>query len=170
MKVYAASEEEIDTRLALDKRRDARAFHAFYLGDENPPAGFCDLQDKIRDGLEQEYWRNFDDDIDRSQIPSWITPSHSQFFFSAEPLSCELIIVEMSHVILGDKLLGIIMAYLEKCPRRYSVNTAVYKGEITGSNYLGRFVINREEIAVETSLSDIWCQQIKFMELEDRKK
>jgi len=170
MKVYTASEEEIDQRLALDKRRDARAFHIYYRLDEEPPAGFCDLQDRIRDSLEQEYWRNFDDGIDHSQPEPFGLPAHhSHFFFPAEPLPCELIVIEMSHEILGDKLLGIIMSYLEKCPSRYCVNTAVFKGGMKGSDYLGRFVINRDEIAVEASLSDIWRQQIKFMELEERK-
>ena len=70
----------------------------------------------------------------------------------------------MRHELLSDKLLGIIMSYLEKCPSRNGVNTAVCRGGMKGANYLGRFVINREEIAVETSLSDIWRQQIKFME------
>jgi hypothetical protein len=33
-------------------------------------------------------------------------------------------------------------------------------------NYLGRFVVNLDEIAVEESLADTWSKQIKFMEIE----
>ena len=170
MKIYTASEEELDQRLALDKRRDARAFYTYYLLDEELPAGYLDLQDKIRDGLEQEYWRNFDDGIDRSQLETFgLAAMHSQFFFPAEPLPCELITIEMSHELLCDKLLGIIVSYLEKCPSSYCVTTAIFRGGLKGTNYLGRFVINRDEVAVEAALSDIWRRQIKFMELEDRK-
>lgn len=165
MKIYRASEKEIDERLAIDKRRDARAFNR-YFDVEELPAGFHDLQDKIRDGLEKEFWANFDDGVDRSKLASWKIHINTWFFFPAELMNCELVILEMSNEILGDKLVGLIISYLEKCPSRYSINAAVYREMVKGSEYLGRFVINLDEIAVEESLADTWSKQVKIMEIE----
>jgi len=167
VKIYKASEKEIDDRLALDKRRDVRAFYRYFEPDEELPSGFHDLQDKIRDGLGKEFWTNFDDGIDRSNLPTWEMRINTWFFFPAELVNCELVKVEMSDEILGDKLIGITLAYLEKCPARYSMGAAVYRGIQKGREYLGRFVINLEEIAVEESLADTWSKQVKFMEIEN---
>jgi len=38
---------------------------------------------------------------------------------------------------------------------------------IEGSKYVGRFVINLDEIAVEASLAEIWSKQVLFMAIEN---
>ncbi len=166
MKIYKLIEQDIDERLALDKRRDTRAFSRCFESGERLPAGFYDLQDKIRNDLEIEFWTNFDDGIDRSKLASWKAPVNELFFFSADLIHCEQIRIEIGKEILGDKLIGLIMSYLEKCPSRYSMVVAVYTGMEKGSEYLGRFVINSEEIAVESSLCDVWYKQVRFIEIE----
>ena len=35
-----------------------------------------------------------------------------------------------------------------------------------GINYVGRFVLNLEEIAVEESLVEIWSRQVQFLTIE----
>jgi hypothetical protein len=37
---------------------------------------------------------------------------------------------------------------------------------LSSNDYIGRFVINLDEIAVEESLADTWSKQVKFMEIE----
>lgn len=167
MKIYKSSEKEIDERLRLDKRKNSKAFCRYFDSEEELPAGFYDLQDKIRDGLEKVFWENFDDKADRSQLPSWRKPMNKFFFFSAELLISERIIIELSIEILDDKLIGLIMSYLEKYASSYCVIGAVHSEEIKGEKYIGRFVINLDEIAVEESLADIWARQVKFMEIEN---
>jgi hypothetical protein len=168
MKVHRASEAEIDERLALDKRKSKAAFCRGFETESEIPFGFCDLQDKIRDGLEKEFFAKFDDGIDRSNLPSRkLVGSHSFFYFPAELIRSERIIIEMNAAILDDRLLGAILAYLEKSQSRYCVIAAVYsEKKMKGSNYLGRFVINLEEIAVEDSLVETWLKQVRFMEIE----
>jgi hypothetical protein len=166
MKIYKGNEKELEERLALDKRREPKAFYRYFGSEEELPTAFHDLQDRIRDGLEKELWTNFEDGVDQSKNPSWRKPTNKFFFFSAELMNCELVKLEMSHEILGDKLIGIILSYLEKCPSRYSVVAAVYRGMQKGSEYLGRFVINLDEIAVEESLVETWSKQVNFMPIE----
>jgi hypothetical protein len=167
MKVHKISEREMDERLALDKRHDHKAFYRYFGTEEELPAEFHDLQDRIRDGLEKEFWINFEDGADHSKIPSWRQPSNKFFFFPAELMNCELVKLEMSDEILGDKLLGIIMSYLEKCAPGYGINIAVYREVIEGSGYIGRFVTNLDEIAVEESLAESWSKRVKFMPIEE---
>ena len=170
MQVYSASENEIDERLEMDKRRKSRAFCICFSSLEEAPNGFYDLQDKIRDELEKEFWANFDDGIDRSRFHSWESGAlHTQFHFNGDMFGSERIEVEIIDKILGDKLIGVIMSYLEKCPSRYCVIGSVYREQMKGNNYIGRFVINLDEIAVEESLADVWSKQIQFMEIEERK-
>lgn len=158
----------MDDRLALDKRHDPRAFYRYFKPDEELPQGFHDLQDTIRKGLEKEFWVHFDDGIDRSKLAPWKMRINTWFFFPAELMNCELVKLEMSNEILGDKLIGMVMAYLEKCPSCYGVIAAVYRGMESGSEYLGRFVINLDEIAVEESLAETWSIQVRFMEIEEK--
>jgi|HubBroStandDraft_1064217.scaffolds.fasta_scaffold478335_2 hypothetical protein len=82
----------------------------------------------------------------------------------------ERIVIELTDNIIGDKLLGVIMAYLEKCTARYCVIGVVYNEETKGNNYIGRFVINRDEIAVEESLAGLWSRQVKIMEIDEKRK
>jgi hypothetical protein len=168
MKVYRASEDEIDKRLALDKRKSKAAFCRGFESDSEIPSGFCDLQDKIRDGLEKEFFTQFDDGIDRSNLePRKLRRSYTLFYFPAELIRSERIIIEISSDLLDDRLLGIILAHLERCQSRYCVIAAVYLGrKIVGANYLGRFVLNLEEIAVEDSLVETWSKQVRFLEIE----
>ncbi len=79
----------------------------------------------------------------------------------------ERIVLEMSKEILGDKLIGLILSYLEKNAPSYCLTASVYENMEKGSEYLGRFVINLEEIAIEESLADTWLKQLKFMEIEN---
>jgi hypothetical protein len=168
MKVYKASETEIDQRLALDKRKAKAAFCRGFESDSELPVGFCDLQDKIRDGLEAEFWGKFDDGKERPKVDNYGLPVfHAHFFFPAELISSERIIIELNREILDDKLLGVILAYLEKSAPQYCVIAAVCTGKgMEGINYAGRFVINLEEIAVEESLVEVWSKQVQFMTIE----
>ena len=167
MRVYIASESQIDKRLRLDKRKNSEAFCNSFNSENELPPKFFDLQDKIRDAIEKEFWKTFDDGIDRSQFKQWESGAmHSQFYFSAELIASERIIIEMSDEILGDKLIGLLMSFLEKCSSRYCVIGVVFRGMLTGSNYVGRFVINTDEIAVEESLVDIRTKQIRIMEVD----
>ena len=170
MKVYTASDAEIDERLELDKRQNSRAFCLCFKTLDEAPDGFYDLQDKIRDGLEKEFWASFDDGIDRSRFQSWESGAmHTQFCFDSDMFGSERIEVEIVDEILGDKLIGVIMSYLEKCPPRYCVMGAVYREQMNGDKYIGRFVMNLDEIAVEESLADVWSKRVQFMEVEERK-
>jgi hypothetical protein len=168
MKVYKASEDEIDQRLALDKRKTKAAFCRGFESESEIPFGFYDQQDKIRDGLEKEFFEKFDDGVDRSNLVPWKGYiSHTFFYFPAELICSERIIIELSSEILDDKLLGVILAYLEKASPQYCVIAAVFSGRnLTGQNYIGRFVINLEEIAVEESLVEVWSKQVQFMTIE----
>ncbi len=168
MNVRISSEKELDDRLQLDKRSDDTAFCRVFESEDELPAGFFDQQDAIRDGLEKVLWANFDDGVDRARFKS--TPAgavHSQFCVSAEMYGAERIIIELSEEILGDKLIGLIWAYLEKCPTPYCVLGSVQRGLTGDGVYLGRFVMNQQEIVVEESLSDAWSRQIKFLEFEE---
>jgi hypothetical protein len=170
MKVYAASEAEIDHRLMLDKRKAPAAFCKNFQSESEVPIGFYDLQDKIRDGLEGEFFAKFGDGKDRSRLEPWrLSGSHNCFFFPAELISSERIIIELNSEILNDKLIGVLLSSLERMPSAYCAIVAVFSGErMKGSNYRGRFVINREEIAVEESLVETWSKQVQFMEIENR--
>ena len=166
MKIYAASEKEIDERLELDKRKNNRAFCVCFNSLDEAPADFYNLQDKIREGIQNEFWLNFDKGKENLSINPW---DSDLFFFNTDIFGSERLVVEVSSEILGDKLIGVILSYLEKFSSRYCVVAAVYRGMQRGSEYLGRFVINRDEIAVEETLAEVWAKQIKFMELEERK-
>jgi hypothetical protein len=168
MIIYKISEKELDERLKLDKREDTRGFRISFKTLEEAPEGFYDLQRKICDGLENVFRANFDDGVDRSHLKPWQMWQHNFFYFNGDMFGSERIVIEMSKEILGDKLIGLIMSYLEKCPSRYCVTASVYENMERGSKYLGRFVINLEEIAVEESLADTWSEQVKIMEIEER--
>lgn len=170
MKVYKASETEIDRRLALDKRRSNQAFCRGFIPKHEAAISpnFCESQDKIRDGLEKKFWETFADGLDRSSLESWkVSGSHTFFYFPAELVPSERIIIDLVDNILGDQLLGVILAYLEKCEFPYCVIAAVYSdGKMVGKNYLGRFVINLDEIAVEESLVKTWIRKVRFLEID----
>lgn len=168
MNVHISSEKELDERLQLDKRSDEAAFCRVFESEDELPAGFFDQQDAIRDGLEKVLWANFDDGVDRSRYKSRESGAvHTQFCVSAEMCGAERIIIELSEEILGDKLIGLIWAYLEKCPTPYCVIGAVQRGLMGDGVCLGRFVMNQREIVVEESLSDTWSRQIKYLEFEE---
>jgi hypothetical protein len=167
MKIYKATEKEIDDRLLLAKQHDIRGFCRNFDSKDEMPTGFYKSQDKLRNGLEKVFWENFDDKADRSKLPSWQTPMNEFFFFDAEDIASERMVIEMSFEILGDKLIGLIMSYLEKYASGYCVIGAVHTEEKNGAKYIGRFVINLDEIAIEESLADTWSKQVKFMEIEN---
>lgn len=75
----------------------------------------------------------------------------------------ERLVFEMSQEILTGKMIGLVLAYLEKTSPSYCLTASVYKNMEKGSDYLGRFVITLDEIAVEESLVETWSKQIKFM-------
>lgn len=167
MKIYKISEGELNERLELDKRKNHRAFCICFKTLGEAPDGFYDLQRKISDGLEKEFRANFDDGVDRSHWTPWQMWEHNFFYFNGDMFGSERIVIEMSKEILGDKLIGLILSYLEKCPSRYCVTISVYESMERGTGYLGRFVINLDEIAVEEPLAGIWSKQVEFMEIEN---
>lgn len=167
MNVHISSEKEMDERLQLDKRSDDSVFCRNFDSEDDLPPGFHDEQETIRDGLEKVLWDNFDDGINRSRFKPWQTSAatHTQFFVMDEMCGSERLIVELSEEILGDKLIGLIWAYLEKCPAPYCIIGSVHRGRLGDGVYLGRFVMNKNEIVVEESLSDAWARQVKYLEL-----
>jgi hypothetical protein len=164
MKIHKVSEKELDERLELDKRQNSRAFCICFKSLEEAPKEFYELQDKIRNGLQREFWLNFDNGADCLRRRPW---DSKNFFLNTDMFGSERIIADMSKEILGDKLIGLIMSYLEKCPSRYCVVASVLESMERGANDIGRFVMNLEEIAVEESLADTWSKQVKFMEIEN---
>jgi hypothetical protein len=169
MKINTATEAEIDLRLDFGQMKAGNGFCRGYEDESEVPVGFYDLQDEIRDGLERVFFSSFDDGKDRSHLDVWkLSGSHKWFFFPAELINAEEIIIELSTEILSDKLVAVILAYLEKCKCQYCVVVAVYEGEIKGPNYLGRFVVNPEEIAVEDTLAGVWSKRIQLLEIENQ--
>lgn len=165
MKIYSVSEKEIDERLKLDKRHAFQAFCRNFNLEDELPFGFYDLQNQIRDGLENVFQKKFDDGIDKSHLKPW-KKENIFFYFPAELIPSERVIIEISNEILQDKLVKIIINYLEKCPYRYCIIAAVYGGMQKGSKYIGRFLINLDEIVVEESLAAVWSSQMKCMKIE----
>jgi len=168
MNVHQVSEYEMDQRLLLDKKRDARGGCRDFDPEPEPPAGFYDVQETIRTELEDAFFANFDDGINRAKLPSWKRKANELFFFPEEMIEAERIVIEISSEILGDKLLGLILSRLEKHGPGYCVMLAVFYGEQKASNYIGRGVINLDEIAVESSLWAIWCKKVPSLELAAR--
>lgn len=168
MKVCKISEADLDRRLRLDKRTANEAFCRNFDVEADIPVGFFDQQDRIRNNLEKEFFVKFDDGKNRSKLPSWKwATSHELFFFPAELIGSERIIIELSSEILDDRLLGVILSYLETFSPPYCVIAAVYLGRnMDGKDYVGRFVINLDEIAVEESLTAIWSRQVQFLPIE----
>jgi hypothetical protein len=166
VKVYTISESELDERLNLDKRRNNRAFCLCFDSLDEAPADFYKLQDKIRDGLEKEFWASFQEGKEPPRYKWETSPTNKWFFFDGDMHGSERMVIELADNIIGDKLLGIIMAYLEKSAPSYCVVGEVFRGELTGKNYKGRIVINCEEIAVEESLVQLWTKQVHYMEIE----
>ena len=153
MKIYKTGKEEIDARLSLNKLHDQRAFCHYFDSEESLPPDFYLAQDNIRDGLEAVLNSNYEN----GGVWEW-----NLFYISAELLLSERILIEMSSEILDDKLIGLILSYLEKNAASYCVIVSIYRGMHKGSDYLGRLVMNVCEIAVETSLGETWNKQIKL--------
>jgi hypothetical protein len=170
IKIYEISEAELDRRLILDKKISREAFCCnYYESDEAIPAGFCELQDKIRDGLEAQVVAQFGDTEAVAESDNFGLPIfHENFFFPADSINSERIIIELNCKILTDKLIGLILSYFEKLSSPYCVIVAVFSGKgMKGTNYIGRFVLNLEEIAVEESLAEIWSEQVQFLAIEN---
>ena len=169
MKVYKASEADLDRRLMLDKRKTKEAFcRNFYESDAMIPVGFCELQDKIRDGLEAQVVAKFGDTETSAEPDSFGLPHlHENFLFPADPINSERIILEINNKILNDVLWEIILSFLSNSAPQYCVVAAVFGGKnMKGINYVGRFVVNLEEIAVENSLAEIWSRQMQSLAIE----
>lgn len=165
MKTYKISQSELDERLELDKRKNHRAFCICFKTLEEAPKGFYDLQRKISGGLEKELCANFEEGYEAPRY-EWANPSNKWFFFNGDMFGSERIVIEISKEILGDKLISLILSYLEKNAPSYCLTADVYESMERQSQFLGRFVVNLVEIAIEESLSDIWTMQVKFMEIE----
>jgi hypothetical protein len=164
MRTYRLSEKDLDERLELDKRRDPRGFRISYDSLEEAPSGFYDLQNKIRSGLQKEFWLAFDNGAENLRRSPW---DSNNFFFNSDMFGSERLVVEINKEILNDKLIGLVLSYLEKHAPSYCLTASVFDGKIEGEKYIGRFVINLDEIAVEESLADTWSQQVKFMGIEN---
>jgi hypothetical protein len=170
MKVYRVSEADLDRRLMLDKRKAKEGFcRNFYESDAMIPVGFCEQQDKVRDGLEAAFLEEFNCSKERTDSDNYgLATLHEYFYFSADSVNSERIIVEISSEILNDALIGLVLSYLSKSAPQYCVIAAVSTGKnMKGINYVGRIVVNLEEIAVEESLTEIWCRQVQFLAIED---
>jgi hypothetical protein len=163
MKTYKISERELNERLKLDKRRNNQAFCICFKSLEEAPKDFFELQDRIRDGLQREFWLNFDNGAEHLRRKPW---DSKNFFFNTDMFGSERIVVEMSKEILDDKMIGLTLSYLEKNALSYCLTASVFENMEKGSDYFGRFVINLNEIAVEESLVDVWSKQMRFMEIE----
>jgi hypothetical protein len=164
MRIYKISEVDLDRRLILDKKISKAAFCCnYYESDEMIPAGFCELQDKIRDGLEAQVVAKFGDpDVVLESDNFGLPIMHEKFFFPADPINSERIIIEINYKIVNDELLEIIKSFLSKSAPQYCLIVAVYTGKsMNGPNYIGRFVINVEEIAIEESLAETWSKQVQ---------
>ncbi len=164
MKIYKINEQELDEKLELDKRSNQRGFRTVFNSLEEAPDGFYDLQNQIRNGLQQVFWLAFDKGVEDLPDKPW---DSKYFYFNTDIFGSESLVVEMSKEILGDKLIGLIMSYLEKCSSRYCLIASVYESMERGAVYLGRFVINLDEIAVEEALVDTWFKQVRVMEIEN---
>jgi hypothetical protein len=167
--VYTATEKEIDERMNLDKRQNSRAFYLCFKTLEEAPEGFYDRQNELRDGLEKEFWESYKEGKEEPRY-KWANPDNKWFYFDGDMYGAERIDIELTDNIIDDKLLGIVMAYLEKNAPNYCVIGAVYKDEMTGKNYMGRFIVTTDEIVVEGSLAELWAKQVRIMEIEERKK
>jgi len=119
MKIYKISEEEIDLRLGLDRLHDQGAFCSCFESEESLPPDFYSTQDKIRDGLEAVLNSNYEN----GGLWEW-----KLFYVSAEPILSERILVELSSEILDDRLIGLLLSYLEKSAVSYCIIVSVYKG------------------------------------------
>jgi hypothetical protein len=169
--VYRATEREIDERMNLDKRQNSRAFYLCFKTLEEAPEGFYDRQNELRDGLEKEFWESYKEgkeEPDEEELVPWVR--NKWFYFDGDMYGAERIDIELTDNIIGDKLLGTVMAYLEKNAPNYCVIGAVYKEQMKGKNYMGRFIVTGDEIVVEESLAELWSKQVKIMEIEERKK
>ena len=71
MKVYKTSQNKLDERLKLDIRQNSRAFCICFKSLEEAPKEFYALQDKIRNGLQREFWLNFDKGADVLRRKPW---------------------------------------------------------------------------------------------------
>jgi hypothetical protein len=165
MKIHKITKKNLDERLELDKRQDNRGFRISFKTLEEAPEGFYDLQRKICDGLQKEFWLAFDNGAEHLRRNPW---DSTNFFFNSDMFGSERLVVEMSKEILNDKMIGLVLSYLEKNAPSYCLTASVYENMEKGSEYLGRFVINLDEIAVEESLADTWSKQIKFMLIEEQ--
>src|ERR1700744_3381814 len=162
MKVYTASEKEISEKF------ENQGFCKVFQTLESAPEGFYELQNEIGDGLEKEFWANFAEGYEAPRY-KWANPTNKWFYFNGDMFGSEQIVVEMSKEILGDKLIGLILSYLEKNASSYCVTLSVYESMEGKSDYIGAFIINMDEIAIEESLADVWSKQIQFIEIEERK-
>src|ERR1043165_3289869 len=110
MNAHKVTEQEIDTRLNLDRNVDQNGFCRNFYGNDSPPANFYQEQDTIRDGLERTlncHYENGDD---------W-----NLFFMPADFIPSERIIVEISNEILANNLIQLILNYLKETSPGYCV-------------------------------------------------
>jgi hypothetical protein len=111
MKIYKITEQELDERLEFDKRRNSRGFRISYDSLEGAPPGFYDLQNKIRNGLQKEFWLAFDNGTEHLRNKPW---DSKLFYFNTDMFGSERLVVEINKEILNDKIIGLTLAYLEK--------------------------------------------------------
>lgn len=163
MKIHKIATKELDRRLELDRRKDAQGFRIIYESLDAAPKGFYDLQNKIRDGLQKQFWLHFDDGDKQLRREPW---ESKRFFFNTDMFGSERIVIEVGKEILGDSLIDLIVSYLDKNRTGYCVTASVYESMSKGSNYLGRFVVTLTDIAVEESLAGIWSRRVKRRKLK----
>ncbi len=114
MKVLKFSENDLDERLDLDRRRDRRAFCICFETLEEAPKEFYDFQFETGEGLSQEFWKHFEGENQQVPSKSWKSKMAENFCFNTDMFGSERLVFEINHTILGDKLLGLVLSYLEK--------------------------------------------------------
>ena len=114
MKIYQASEKEIDVRLELNRAHDQRAFCRNFEPEEKLPPKFYSFQDKIIHDLVAVLNSKYENGGDGAGSWEW-----NLFYIPQEPIPSERILIEVSSEILDDKLIGLILPYLEKNAASY---------------------------------------------------
>lgn len=167
MKVYSITENEIEQRLQLDARVDSGAFCKSYNSSSEVPADFYYAQNELRNSLEEVFWQNFDDGIDRSGVRSWEREAMSTlFYFVSDLIGAEQIAIQISEKILSDKSIGVILSYLAKQSSDYAVILIVHEGSLDEDNQIGCIVVNQYEIAIDERLTDLWREHVKWFDIE----
>jgi len=143
-------------RLELDKRQDRRAFCVCFKTLEEAPKEFYELQDKIRNGLQREFCWTLT--MEQSicvgsrgiQINSF---QYRYVWFGA------LVVWYESRRFLRDKLIGLIMSYLEKFPSPLLCGWNSFGNMERGSELLADLSSILMKLPLKNRLLILWSKQ-----------